>query len=99
LCGCYKCYRIWAVANCQTIFSAKLQTSHNGANKFRDIPKAILLMPNLKSLVLDNNKIAYIPEDIAQMKQLKEISLRYNPISEKEIEKLKTLLPDLIVNR
>jgi hypothetical protein len=33
------------------------------------------------------------------MNYLKEISLRYNPISEKEVERLRQLLPNVIIHR
>ncbi|MEM9981780.1 MAG: leucine-rich repeat domain-containing protein, partial [Bacteroidota bacterium] len=62
-------------------------------NQFTSFPMAITQLHQLTELTLLGNQITEIPTQIAQLKQLKRFTLQRNPLSPKEIQKIRTLLP------
>jgi Leucine-rich repeat (LRR) protein len=48
---------------------------------------------NLKFLNLISNRLAELPPEIGRLKNLRELDLRANQLTEREIEKVRKLLP------
>lgn len=52
------------------------------------------LVSTLEILTLGNNNLTTMPSEVEQLRQLKELYLRGNSLSEKELERLQDLLPE-----
>ena len=63
-------------------------------NQFTTLPESFGQLQNLKKLNLSGNLVKTLPESFGQLQNLQELDLRNNPISEKELEKIKDLLPN-----
>ena len=72
----------------------KLNLSHN---KIRVLHKRFGNAGNLIELDLSNNKIKSLPIQLKKLKKLKFLNLEGNPISEKEQERLKKMLPNTVI--
>lgn len=63
-------------------------------NPFESLPNAIGQIENLRELNLEGSQITTLPiQHLKQLKKLKKITLKGNPISDQEIKKIKTELP------
>ncbi|MCL4366626.1 leucine-rich repeat domain-containing protein [Patescibacteria group bacterium] len=58
------------------------------------LPVDVLKLANLQSLYLNNNQLSSLPKSITQLKHLTTIDLTRNPISDSELKKLRTLMPN-----
>ncbi|MCH2046536.1 MAG: hypothetical protein MK212_20640 [Saprospiraceae bacterium] len=63
-------------------------------NLLKNLPISLGELHNLKYLFLQNNNLEYLPQNMHQLYLLKELNLRGNPISSKEIQRLRKSLPD-----
>lgn len=70
-----------------------LTTLDFGHNQLHKIPKAIEQLKDLCYLYLGHNHIKKLPKSIKKLTQLRVLDLCSNPISDKEITKLKRWLP------
>lgn len=68
-----------------------------GNYKLTSLPTSMKKLVNLKQLLLWRNKFEKTPEVIYKLKNLRIIDLGGNPISDEELHKLRTLLPNLEV--
>ena len=73
---------------------SKLKFLELSNNNLETIPEAVTQIKKLRRLELDNNFINNIPESFEYMWSLEEISIKGNPLSKKEIDKLIELIPD-----
>ncbi|WP_179004487.1 leucine-rich repeat domain-containing protein [Winogradskyella forsetii] len=68
-------------------------------NRFKEFPKEILKLENLYSIWIHNNSFKEIPLEVAEMPKMKRILLDHQVITEENIEALKTINPNLMVER
>ena len=79
-------------SNLQHLTSLEVLNLSN--NDLRQIPSEISMLKNLKILTLSGNKLENLPESIKNCDKLKHLYLVNNPISEVELKKIKTHLPN-----
>ncbi len=73
---------------------SKLEFLYLPANQLESLPSQIGNLTNLKGLILKRNQLKSLPKDIGKLKNLRMINISDNKISEKEISRIKKLLPD-----
>jgi len=67
-------------------------------NKLIELPIEIGKLINLTDLNLENNKLTILPKQIKNLLNLKSLRLTGNPITEKEINNVKFILPSLNIS-
>lgn len=63
-------------------------------NQLISLPKQINNLKNLEVLMLNKNELKSLPKELGELKKLKMLKVADNKISEKDIERIKKLLPD-----
>lgn len=72
----------------------ELKKLYLGGNPFQQLPLVVCQLPKLELLDIPYAQLSSLPPiEIAQLKQLKQLNLRENPIPTTELERIKTLLP------
>ncbi|HEO64396.1 MAG TPA: leucine-rich repeat domain-containing protein, partial [Spirochaetes bacterium] len=64
-----------------------------GDNQLRTVPKVLGNLKALTWLGLSKNQLRTVPKELGNLKALTELYLKGNPISDKEKQKIKKLLP------
>jgi hypothetical protein len=64
-----------------------------GDNQLTALPAEIGELENLEELDLSDNQLTHLPPEIGKLKKLKYLHLGGNPLSQKEKDKIKRLLP------
>lgn len=72
----------------------KLEFLYLTSNKFETIPSHISDLINLKALMLNKNQIKSLPKSLGKLEKLKILNVSDNKIPEKDIQRIKELLPD-----
>ncbi len=73
---------------------SNLELLYLSGNQLESLPSQIGELVNLKALLLNKNQLKALPKEIGKLKNLKMLNVSDNKISEKDIEKIKELLPD-----
>lgn len=71
-----------------------LEFLYLSGNQIEALPKQIGEMSNLKGLLLNKNQLKTLPKEIGKLKNLRMLNVSVNKIPQKEIEKIKSLLPE-----
>lgn len=67
-------------------------------NYIEEVPKWIGELKELRQLDLSDNKLKALPGEIAALQKLEVLDLRGNPLPQSEVDKVKKLLPNAVVN-
>ncbi|MDH4129427.1 MAG: leucine-rich repeat domain-containing protein, partial [Spirochaetota bacterium] len=68
------------------------------SNNISKIPTEIGKLEKLELLYLWKNNLTTLPDEIKNLKRLKRLDIKRNPLSEKEKERIKSLLPNVNVS-
>lgn len=72
----------------------KLEKLYLNSNSFEQLPDCFGGMKNLEVLDISNNNLKSLPPSIYELKQLKKIYISGNQLSDEDISKLKSALPN-----
>ncbi|MFH0734189.1 MAG: tetratricopeptide repeat protein [bacterium] len=67
-------------------------------NQLTNLPKDIGELKNLTGLNLNFNQLTSLPNEICELKDLTELNISNNPINDKELQKIKEMLPNVKIN-
>lgn len=91
---------LWLPNNKITALSSQIQNLRNLttinliSNQLTTLPPEIGTLTNLSELMLSNNNITSLPDSIANLKNLKTLMLEGNKLSNTEMTKIKSELPN-----
>jgi hypothetical protein len=75
----------------------KLETLWIASRALKRLPAAICKLPNLKELMLWYSSVTEVPDEIYEMKQLKELRIKNNPLPDEVYKKLAEALPNTTI--
>ncbi len=83
---------------CEEIGSMKsLIKLYLNGNALLDIPETIQGLERLKTLHLEDNALQKLPDSIGQLSRLRRLYLKDNPLSNREKERIRALLPNTTI--